>query len=92
MIFSVAYSTNIDKAKAAIQKVFDAHELVLTEPAAFIEVDTLGESSVNIISRPFCKGEHYFDLRYSLPQLVKQEFDKQKIKIPFPHRVMITEK
>lgn len=92
LTFGVSYDTDLDKAKAAIQKVFDAHEQVLSEPAAFIEVDTLGDSSVNIIARPFCKGEHYFDLRYSLPQLVKQEFDEQKIKIPFPHRVVIMEK
>ena len=92
LTFSIAYGANIEKAKSAIAKVFKAHELVLDEPAPFIEVDTLGESSVNLIARPFCKGEHYFDLRYSLPQLVKQEFDKQKIEIPFPHRVMITKK
>ena len=92
LIFGVSYSTDLNKAKKAIQKVFDAHELVLKEPAAFIEVDKLNESSVDIIARPFCKGEHYFDLRYSLPQLVKEEFNRQKIEIPFPHRVVIMEK
>jgi len=92
LTFGIAYGADIEKAKKAIQKVFNAHELVLKEPAAFIEVDELAESSVNLIARPFCKGEHYFDLRYSLPQLVKQEFDKQKIEIPFPHRVWITKK
>ena len=92
LTFGIAYSADINKAKKAIQKVFDAHELVLSEPAAFIEVDELADSSVNIIARPFCKGEHYFDLRYSLPELVKKEFDKQKIEIPFPHRVVIMQK
>ena len=92
LTFGVSYSTDLNKAKKAIQKVFDAHDLVLKEPAAFIEVDKLNESSVDIIARPFCKGEHYFDLRYSLPQLVKEEFNKQKIEIPFPHRVIIMDK
>ena len=90
--FGVAYGADLDKAKNAIRKVFDAHELVLKDPAPFIEVETLNESSVDILARPFCKGEHYFDLRYSLPQLVKQEFNKQKIEIPFPHRVVIMQK
>lgn len=92
LTFGIAYGADINKAKKAILKVFSAHELVLKEPAPFIEVDELAESSVNIIARPFCKGEHYFDLRYSLPQLVKQEFDKQKIEIPFPHRVVVMKK
>ncbi len=92
LTFGIAYSADIVKAKKAILKVFAAHDLVLDDPAPFVEVDELADSSVNIISRPFCKGEHYFDLRYSLPQLVKQEFDKQKIEIPFPHRVVIMKK
>jgi small conductance mechanosensitive channel len=92
LTFGVSYSTDLNKAKKAIQKVFDAHDLVLKDPAAFIEVDKLNESSVDFIARPFCKGEHYFDLRYSLPQLVKEEFNRQKIEIPFPHRVVIMDK
>ncbi len=92
MTFGVSYSTDLDKAKSAIAKVFEAHDLVLKEPAPFIEVDKLSESSVDIIARPFCKGAHYFDLRYSLPQLVKEEFGRQKIEVPFPHRVIISRK
>ncbi len=90
--FGVSYGTDLEKAKKAIAKVFAAHDLVLKDPAPFIEVDKWSESSVDFIARPFCKGEHYFDLRYSLPQLVKQEFDRQKIEIPFPHRVVIMKK
>lgn len=92
LTFGVSYSTDLEKAKKAIKKVFDAHDLVLQETAPFIEVDKWNESSVDIIARPFCKGEHYFDLRYSLPQLVKEEFNRQKIEIPFPHRVVIMQK
>lgn len=92
LVFGVSYSTNLGKAKKAIEKVLAAHEHVLSEPAPFIEVDNLNESSVDILVRPFCKGEHYFDLRYSLPQLVKEEFDRQKIEIPFPHRKVIMAK
>ena len=90
--FGVSYGTDLEKAKRAIAKVFAAHELVLKEPEPFIEVDTWSESSVDIVARPFCNGAHYFDLRYSLPQLVKEEFDRQKIEIPFPHRVVIMKK
>ena len=64
----------------------------MKDPEPFIAVDKLNESSVDFIVRPFCNGEHYFDLRYSLPQLVKEEFDRQKIEIPFPHRKIIMQK
>jgi len=92
LIFGVSYSTDLAKAEKAIRKVLADHEQVLAEPEPFIAVDKLNDSSVDFLVRPFCKGEHYFDLRYSLPQLVKEEFDRQKIEIPFPHRKIIMEK
>ena len=88
----VSYGTDLGKAEKAIRKVLSSHEFVLDTPEPFIAVDRLNESSVDFLVRPFCKGEHYFDLRYSLPQLVKEEFDRQKIEIPFPHRKIIMAK
>lgn len=92
LTFGVSYSTDLAKAEKAIKKVLAAHDKVLSEPEPFIAVDKLNASSVDFIVRPFCKGEHYFDLRYSLPQLVKEEFDRQKIEIPFPHTKVIMDK
>lgn len=92
MVFGVSYATDLKKAEASIRKVLKAHRHVLAKPEAFIAVDKLNESSVDFIVRPFCKGEHYFDLRYSLPQQVKEQFDKDKIEIPFPHRKIIMAK
>ena len=92
MTFGVSYSSDLKKAEKAIRKVLSAHEHVMKDPEPFIAVDKLNESSVDFIVRPFCNGEHYFDLRYSLPQLVKEEFDRQKIEIPFPHRKIIMQK
>ncbi|WP_075996154.1 mechanosensitive ion channel family protein [Salaquimonas pukyongi] len=92
LTFGVSYGTDLKKAEKAIRKVLSAHDKVLETPEPFIAVDKLNDSSVDFLVRPFCKGEHYFDLRYSLPQLVKEEFDRQKIEIPFPHRKVIMAK
>jgi len=92
MTFGVSYSTDLKKAEKAIRKVLAAHEQVLGDPEPFVAVETLNESSVDFLVRPFCKGDDYFDLRYTLPQLVKEELDRQKIEIPFPHRKVIMEK
>jgi len=90
--FSVSYGSDLEKAKKAILKAVTANKDVLAEPAPFIAVDKLNDSAVDILVRPFCNGEHYFDLRYSLPQAVKEELNKQKIEIPFPHRVVMMQK
>ena len=46
-------------------------------------------SSVDFIVRPFCKGEHYFDVLFSVPEEIKKALDLADIEIPFPHRKVI---
>lgn len=89
MHFGVAYDESTDEARAVIQSVLDNHPYVLKTPAPFVEVETLNNSSVDFLVRPFCKGEHYFDLLYSVPEQVKKALDENNIEIPFPHRKVI---
>jgi small conductance mechanosensitive channel len=67
----------------------NAHEHILDDPAPFVEVETLNDSSVDFLVRPFCNGAHYFDILYSVPEQVKKALDKAEIEIPFPHRKVI---
>ena len=89
MHFGVAYGENTDAARAVIDKVLADHPHVLDTPAPFVEVETLNDSSVDFLVRPFCKGEHYFDILYSVPEQVKKALDEANIEIPFPHRKVI---
>ena len=89
MHFGIAYDENIDAARKVIDKVLADHAHVLKDPSPFVEVETLNDSSVDFIMRPFCKGEHYFDILYSVPELVKKALDEANIEIPFPHRKVI---
>ena len=89
MRFGVAYDESIDKAREVIESVINAHPHVLKDPAPFIEVETLNDSSVDFLVRPFCNGEHYFDILYSVPEQVKKALDDAGIEIPFPHRKVI---
>ena len=88
MVASVAYGTDIKKVKATIAKVLKANKNVLADPAPFVEVETLGASSVDLLVRPFCEGEHYFDVKYSLPQAIYEQFNKDGIEIPFQQIVV----
>ncbi|GAB3484564.1 mechanosensitive ion channel family protein [Marinomonas epiphytica] len=89
MRFGVAYDEDTDKTRAVIEEVLANHPHVLKTPAPFIEVETLNDSSVDFIVRPFCKGEHYFNILYSVPEQVKKALDQNGIEIPFPHRKVI---
>lgn len=92
MHFGVAYKESTDAARQVIRQVLDQHPYVLKDPAPFVEVETLNDSSVDFLVRPFCQGEHYFDVLYSVPEQVKKALDAAGIEIPFPHRKLIIEK
>ncbi len=89
LVFGVSYDSDIDKTRKVIAKVFADHPLILSDPAPDIVVSTLNDSSVDFITRPFVKGEHWFDVRYSVPEAVKKALDEAGIEIPFPHRKVI---
>ena len=89
MHFGVAYAESTDAARAVIAEVLANHPHIHKDPAPFIEVETLNDSSVDFLVRPFCKGEHYFDVLYSVPELIKKALDENNIEIPFPHRKII---
>jgi len=89
MHFGVAYAENTDAARKVIDGVLANHPHILKDPAPFVEVEKLNDSSVDFIVRPFCKGEHYFDVLYSIPEQVKKALDENNIEIPFPHRKVI---
>lgn len=92
MTFGVAYGANLKEARAAIMSVLEANDKVLSDPAPFVEIETLNDSSVDFLVRPFCNGDDYFDVRYSIPEQVKLAFDKAGVEIPFPHTKVILEK
>ncbi len=89
MTFGVSYDADLDKTRAVIEKVFKEHPLVLDDPAPDIAVSTLNDSSVDFITRPFCKAEDWFSVRFSVPEAVKKALDKAGIEIPFPHQKVI---
>lgn len=89
MHFGISYDSDIDLARHTIDGILAAHAHVLKDPAPFVEIETLNNSSVDFLVRPFCDGAHYFDLLYSLPEQIKKALDGAGVEIPFPHRKVI---
>lgn len=86
LIYGISYTDDTVKAKEIIASVFKADARILPEPAPFIAVSELADSSVNIVARPWVKTEEYWAVRCDLVEKVKHEFDKAGISIPFPQR------
>lgn len=86
LIVGIAYSENIPRAKEVILNTMKANEKVLDDPAPFVGVFELADSSVNLAVRPHCKQEHYWDVYFEIQEEVKMALDEAKIEIPFPQR------
>lgn len=84
LTFGIGYSDDIDKARKIILEVGDRCPYILAIPAQGVVVAELGDSSVNLATRPFCRSEHYWDTLFYMQENVKKEFDKQSIGIPYP--------
>ena len=92
MRFNVAYEDDVQKAREVIQAVLDAHPHVKSDPAPFIEVESLSERSVEILVRPFTDGAHYFDVTYSVPEQIKAALGKAGFATPYPQTRIVMQK
>ena len=82
----VAYDSNMDAALAAVNELLRANPRVLQQPAPYVHVSTLADSSVNITVRPWVKVPDYPDAIGELNRALLETFRTRGINIPFPQR------
>jgi len=80
----ISYEANIQKAREILTDVMKKHPLVLDEPAPSLIVAELGDSSVNLSVRPWCKPEDYWTVMGDIMEQSKITLDENGITIPFP--------
>ena len=83
LTFGIGYGDDIDKARKVILEVGKSCPHILDVPAQGVVVANLGDSSVDLATRPFCKAEHYWDVLFYMQENVKKQFDDQSIGIPY---------
>jgi len=82
--FGISYSDNIDKAREIILDVIKADERIENDPAPMVGVISLGDSSVNLVTRVWVETPVFWNVFFDINEKVKKEFDKKGISIPFP--------
>jgi small conductance mechanosensitive channel len=86
LIMGIGYDDDIDKAMKAIREVIDADERVLAEPEPMLAVESLGDSSVNIMVRCWANTPDWFATKLDLTRALKYKLDEEDITIPYPQR------
>lgn len=86
MKVGVSYSDDMGKAMTIAMDVLSKNKKVLKDPAPNVAISNLGDSSVDILLRPWVNTSDYWTAKWELTQQIKEAFDKNKISIPFPQR------
>lgn len=84
LIFSISYDDNIKTAKDSIIEVLSKNDKILKDPLYFVGVDSLGDSSVNLLARFWTKNDDFANACFEVKESVKLIFDEREISIPFP--------
>ncbi len=82
--FGIAYGDSYDKAKEVLLKILQEDERVLKDPAPFIALGELADSSVNITVRAWANSADFWGVFFDMNEKVYKAFAKEGINIPFP--------
>lgn len=80
----VAYGESVEKVRAVIRKLIDDDPRILDDPASFIKVGELADSSVNFTVRGWVKADDYWDVFFDMNEKIYTTFEEKGISIPFP--------
>lgn len=86
IVFAIAYHDDIGEAIAVLKKLAADDSRVLSDPEPFIKVDSLGDSSVNILFRVYTLAADWWEAKLDLTQKGKEQLEAAGKTIPFPQR------
>jgi small conductance mechanosensitive channel len=82
--FGIGYGDNVDVAKTCLTELIKADQRILAEPAPFIAVSALADSSVNLTVRVWVNATDYWGVFFDMNENVYKTFPAKGLNIPFP--------
>jgi small conductance mechanosensitive channel len=83
-VFGIAYGDDIDKAKEVLLVLLTSNGQVLKDPAPFVSLGELAESSVNFTVRAWVNSADYWSVHFYMLENVYRKFAEAGLNIPFP--------
>lgn len=84
--FGIAYGDDVDKAYEVLRRLIAEDERILQDPAPFVAVRELGDSSVDFVVRAWVNSGDFWGVFFRMNEQVYRTFDKEGLSIPFPQR------
>ena len=82
--FGVEYGTDFQQARTILMEIINEDTRILKDPAPFVEVGALADSSVNITVRVWVNASDYWAVNFDMNKNVYATFNEKGISFPFP--------
>lgn len=86
LVVGISYDDDIRRAREVILDELSKTDHLLADPAPFVGVFELGDNSVNLAVRPWCKSVDYWDAYFATMETLKVRLDVEGISFPYPQR------
>lgn len=83
-VFGIGYGDDYDKAQEVLLNLINEDARILKDPAPFIGLAELADSSVNIAVKTWVKSEDFWDVHFDMNRKVYKTFDEKGLNIPYP--------
>lgn len=84
----IDYGESVDRAREAIRRALAEDSRILADPAPFIAVGALADSSVNIVVRVWVKTDDYWPVYHETFNHIYDTFNREGIDFPFPQQTV----
>lgn len=88
-MFGVGYGADLKLAEETIRRTILSDPRSRTEPEPFIQVNNLGDFSVDFLVRVWCSSADFFQYQADMKRQVKEALDAAGVEIPFPTRKVL---
>ena len=92
LVVGVDYGADMDDAVTIIRRVIDNDPRALQDPTPFVKVTNLGDSSIDITLRVWCRASDLFDLKFDVTKRIKEALDAANVSIPYPHMQVVLQR
>jgi len=84
LTFGIGYDDDLKLAKETLVQILSEDDRILQDPAPFVAVSELADSSVNFVTRSWVNSADYWGVYFDTTEKVKLVFDEKGISIPYP--------
>lgn len=88
-VFGVGYGANLAEAERIIRNTILSDPRAKTDPEPFIQVNNLGDFSVDFLVRVWVDAADFFQFQADMKRQVKEALDAGGVDIPFPTQTVI---